>query len=120
MSKRMNRSATAIGILAALVLVAWWIRCEGRRARRAIQVAPAQSKIGSEAVVPSDKAAEGRPADLSGSVGKQSTVARAVDVKPVVAPEKKSVEDFDLKDHDVFPGLAPPSASKTRNKESNP
>jgi len=76
-----------------------------------------------------------RPVDVSGSAPnadgsvsverlsseKQGTATKAVPAKPVVVtPRKESAEDFELKDHDVFPGLSPPSVPKTQNKEFKP
>ncbi len=103
MKKKVNRSVHLIGVLAALVLVglvAWWIRCEGQRARQMLQDVPRHSKTGSEGLAPAEE---------------QATAAKAVDARPAaVAPRRESAEDFDLKDHDIFPGLPPASAPKTQ------
>ncbi len=122
MKKRLDRSVQ-IGILAALVLVvlaAWWIRSEGRRARQAIQDAARQSKSSSEAA-PAEAAAGTGP---SGKPDVPKTAAKLVQAKPAAgisqAGKPDLPQDFDLNDHDVFPGLPPPSVPKTQNKESKP
>jgi hypothetical protein len=87
------------------------------------EVGPGTKEIGVPPV-----AVPGSAATAAGSVSsgrspaeKQGAAAKAVPAKPlVVAPRTESAEDFNLKDHDLFPGLSPPSVPKAQNKESKP
>ena len=104
-----------LGRIGFVGLVVWWIHSEGRRTRQMLQDAPRHSTTGSEGF----KKPDVRPVDVSGSTPiadgsisserssaeKHGTATKAVPAKPVVvAPRTEPVEDFELKDHDVFPG----------------
>lgn len=127
----------AIGSLATMVfvgLVVWLVRSEGQRARQMLRDDREQSEAALQEVPAGAKEVVPRPGSFSAAAPnardsaaverrldeKKRPTARTPDAKPAVAaPPTTSKEDFDLKDHDVFPAPSH-SAPKPQNKRSAP
>jgi hypothetical protein len=118
-----------VAVLVPVVFFVWLIRSEGERTRRIIRDSRQESETSPPAGPHNGKDAAGRPADLPRSAPdarqptaaerqpgeKEPTVAKAAEANPPVVEPKAGAEDFNLDDHDVFPGLRP-AARTTSNK----